>query len=134
MKYYLPTFRRNENISDNMSDNTNDNSAVHGSDGAVPECVRFQEALAMYRERIVPTKSDASVVAEMQPSTFVHRSLGRRSAEDFYKSRRLLSPEEEDIVMWRCEVLQRCAAAGGRVPGRSSPTDPDRAATRARRD
>jgi hypothetical protein len=75
--------------------------------GDIPESVRFQDGLKMYREGLVPRKSDAAVVAEMRESTFVHRSLGRRSAKDFYKSRRLLKEEEEEILIWRCEILQR---------------------------
>jgi hypothetical protein len=39
------------------------------------------------------TKSGAAVVAEMKESTFVHRSLGRRAAKDYYISQRLLKAE-----------------------------------------
>ena len=60
----------------------------------------------MYRERIIPTKSGAAVVAEMKQTTFGHRTLGRRSAED-HKSRRLLKEEEEEFLIWQCDILQR---------------------------
>jgi len=75
--------------------------------GIVPESVRFQDAFGMYREGITSTKSGAAVVAEMKESTFVHLSLGRRAAEDYYKSQRLLKVEEEEILIWRCDILQR---------------------------
>jgi hypothetical protein len=61
----------------------------------------------MYREGIISTKSGAAVVAEMKETTFVYRTLGRRSAEDYHKSRRLLKEEEEEILIWRCDILQR---------------------------
>ena len=32
---------------------------------------------------------------------------GRRSADDYGKTRRLLTAEEESILIWRCDVLQR---------------------------
>lgn len=73
----------------------------------IPQSVRFQEAMEMYRSGRDPRKEDAAVVAEMRVSTFVHCSLGRRSAEDYSKSRRLLTAEEEEVIIWRCEILQR---------------------------
>ena len=42
----------------------------------------------------------------MAPSTFTHRMAGRRSAEDYSKTRRLLTAEEESILLWRREILQ----------------------------
>jgi hypothetical protein len=60
----------------------------------------------MYREGLVPRMIDAAVVAETKESTFVHRSLGGRSAEDFYKSQRLLKEEEEKVLIWHCDILQ----------------------------
>ena len=77
----------------------------------IPEPIRFQDAMQMYREHIVLRKKDAATCAEMKTSTFVHRSIGRRSATDFHKSRRLLTEEEEDVLVWRCEVLQRAGFA-----------------------
>ena len=62
--------------------------------------------MQMYRERIAPREKDAVVCAEMQESTFVRRSNGRQSAADHQKSLRLLTEEEEDVLVWRCEVLQ----------------------------
>jgi len=49
----------------------------------------------MYQEGLISTKSDAAVTAEMKEPTFIHRTLGRQSAEDDHKSRRLLKEEEE---------------------------------------
>ena len=49
--------------------------------------------------------------AEMKESTFVHRNNGRRSAADYQKSQWLLTEEEEDVLVWRCEVLQRAGFA-----------------------
>jgi len=63
--------------------------------------------LEIYREEIISTKSGAVVVAEMPRSTFVHRVQGRRSAEDYHKSCRLLKEEEEEIWIWYCDILQR---------------------------
>jgi hypothetical protein len=74
--------------------------------GIAPESVRFQDGLIMYRDGLVP-KREAAVIAEMRESTFVHRTLGRQSAEDFHKSRHLLKEEEVEILIWRCDILQR---------------------------
>jgi len=77
------------------------------SNETIPECVRFQEALDMHREGVISTKRDAAVVAEMARSTFVHRAQGRRSAEDYHKSRQLLKAEEEEILIRYCDILRR---------------------------
>ena len=77
------------------------------SGGSLPECVRFQEAFEMYREGIIPNKSGAAIVAEMKRTTFGYRTRGRRSAEDYHKSRRLLKEEEEQLLIWQCDILQR---------------------------
>jgi hypothetical protein len=61
----------------------------------------------MYSEGLVPRIIDAAVVAETKESTFVHRSLGGRSAEEFCKSRRLLKEGEENVLIWYCDILQR---------------------------
>ena len=60
----------------------------------IPQTVQFQEALEIYRSGRAPRKEAAAVVAEMRASTFVHRSLGWRSVEEYGKSRRLLTGEE----------------------------------------
>ena len=75
--------------------------------GNVPESVRFQDGLAMYLNGLVPSKEHAAVVAEMKQSTFIHRTLGRRSAADYGKSRRLLLEAEQKTLIWRCDILQR---------------------------
>jgi len=82
-------------------------ASPRASNETVPACVRFQEALEMHREGIISTKSGAAVVAEMPRSTFVYRVQGRRSAEDYHKSCRLLKEEEEEILIWYCDILQR---------------------------
>ena len=74
---------------------------------SAPPAVRFQDAQAMYNQGQLETKKDAAVIAEMTESTFRHRMAGQRSAEDFGKSRRLLTIEEESILLWRCDILQR---------------------------
>lgn len=71
------------------------------------EAVKFQDAMGMYREGIVTTKAEAAVCAEMEESTFVHRSLGRRSQADYHLSRRHLTAEEEEILIWRVGILGR---------------------------
>ena len=77
------------------------------NENSVPQAVRFQDAQAMYNQGQLETKKAAAGVAEMKVSTFTHRTLGRRSAEDFGKTRRLLTAEEESILLWRCDILQR---------------------------
>ena len=51
-------------------------------------------------------RRDAAVIAEMALSTFKHRMAGRRSAEDYGKTWRLLTVVEESILLWKCEILQ----------------------------
>lgn len=65
----------------------------------------------MYRSGLVPSKQEAAVISEMKVSTFVHRSLGRRSQADYGKSRRLLLEAEEKTLIWRCDILQRAGFA-----------------------
>ena len=72
-----------------------------------PQALRFQEAQAMYNKGQVKTKTDAAVIAEMADTTFRQRMAGRRSAEDYGKTKRLLTAEEESILLWRCDILQR---------------------------
>ena len=43
----------------------------------------------------------------MRESTFRPRMAGRRSVEDYGKTRRLLTAAEESILLWRCDILQR---------------------------
>ena len=74
---------------------------------SAPQAVRFQDAQAMYNQGQLETKKDAAVIAEMTKSTFRHRMAGRRSVEDYGKTRRILTAEEESIVLWRCDILQR---------------------------
>jgi len=73
--------------------------------GVVPEPIRFLNAFEMCGDEIIPTKKDAAVVAEMKVSAFKHRTCGRRSAVEYGKTRRLLLDEEE-ILVWRSEILQ----------------------------
>ena len=72
-----------------------------------PQAVRFQDAQAMYNMGKVRTKAGAAVIAEMPETTFRQRMAGRRSAEDYGKTKRLLTVEEESILLWRCDTLQR---------------------------
>ena len=51
-------------------------------------------------------RREAAVIAEMAPSISTHRMAGRQSAEDYGKTRRLLTAEEELILLWRCKILQ----------------------------
>ena len=44
-------------------------------------------------------------------TTFVHRSNGRQLAADHQKSQQLLTEGEDDVLVWRCEVLQRAGFA-----------------------
>ena len=90
-----------------VSNREGEKARPRASNETVPECVRFQEALEMHWEGIISTKSGAAVVAEMPRSTFVHRVQDRRSAEDYHKSRRLLKEEEEEILIWYCDIHQR---------------------------
>ena len=71
------------------------------------QAVRFQDAQAMFNQGQLVTRRDAAAVAEMAESTFKHRLAGRRSAEEYGKTRRLLTAEEESILLWRCDILQR---------------------------
>jgi hypothetical protein len=82
-------------------------SKQNDEDTRVPACVRFQEAFEMYNSTIIPTHAGAATVAEMARSTFTHRALGRRSAEEYQQSRQLLNSAEEGILLWHCDILQR---------------------------
>ena len=77
------------------------------SENSAPQAVRFQDAQAMFNQGQFGTRGDAATIADMAVSTFRHHMAGRRSAEDYGKTRRLLTTEEESILLWRCEILQR---------------------------
>ena len=70
------------------------------------QAVRSQDAQAMYYQGQLERQRDAAGIAEMALSTFTHRMAGRRLAEDYGKTRRLLTAEEESVLLWRCEILQ----------------------------
>ena len=74
------------------------------SENSACRVVRFQ---AMLNQGQLGTGRDAVVIAEMAQSTFKHRIDGRRSAEDYGKTWRLLTAEEEPIFLWRCNILPR---------------------------
>ena len=76
------------------------------SDNSAHQAVRFQDAQAMYYQGQPERQRDAAGIAEMALSTFTHRMAGRRSAEDYGKTRQLLTAEEESILLWRCGWLQ----------------------------
>ena len=80
---------------------------MNTSENSAHQAVRFQDEQAMYYQGQLGKRKDAAVIAEMAPSTFTHRMAGRRSAEDYGKTRRLLTAKEESILIWRCDVLQR---------------------------
>ena len=82
---------------------------IRFSNGVVPEPIRFLNAFEMYKDGTIPTKKDAAVVAEMKVFTFKHRTCGRRSAAEYGKTRWLLLDEEEEVLIWRCEISQRVA-------------------------
>ena len=90
-----------------MSNTMNSENPQSESAARVPQAIRFQDAQAMYNQRQLKTKKDATVIAEMKESTFRHRMAGRRSHEDYSITQRRLPAEEESIVLWRCEILQR---------------------------
>ena len=70
------------------------------------QAVRFQDAQAMFNQGQLVTRRYAAAVAEMAESTFKYRLAGRRLAEEYGKTRRLLTAEEESILLWRCDILQ----------------------------
>jgi len=72
----------------------------------VPEPIRFLNAFKTYKDKIIPTKKNAALVAEMKVSTFKHRTCGRLSAAEYGKTRRLLLDDKEEVLIWRCEILQ----------------------------
>ena len=63
------------------------------------QAVHFQDAQVMYYQGQLERQRDAVGIAEMALSTVSHRMAGRRSAEDYGKTRRLLTAEEELILL-----------------------------------
>ena len=82
-------------------------SNTMNSENSAPQAVRFQDAQALFNQGQHGTRGDAATIAEMAVSTFRHRMAGRRSAEDYGKTQRLLTTDEESILLWRCDILQR---------------------------
>ena len=76
------------------------------SEISASQVVRFQDAQAMSSQKQLGMRGDAAAIAEMPVSTFRHRMAGRRSAEDYGKTRRLLTAEEESFCCGD-ETLQR---------------------------
>ena len=60
----------------------------------------------MYKDEITPTKKDGAEVTEVKVSTFKHRTCGRLSVAEYGKTRQLLFDKEEEVLIWRCEILQ----------------------------
>ena len=77
------------------------------SENSAHQTVRLQAAQAMYSQGQLRRRKDAAVIAEVAPSTFTHRIAGRRSAEDYGKTRQLLAVGEGSVLVWGCGVLQR---------------------------
>jgi len=97
-----------ELLPDQVQIANNDTVANPQSNGGnIPEFDRSQDGLAIYLNGLAPSKENAAVVAEMKQSTFIHRTLGRRSAVDYGKLRRLVLEAKEETLLWRCDILQR---------------------------
>ena len=79
---------------------------MNTSDNSAHQAVRFQDAQAMYYQGQLMRQRDAAGIAKMALSTFTHRMAGQRLAEDYGKTRRLLTAEEGSILLWGCEILQ----------------------------
>ena len=77
------------------------------SEISAPQAVHFQDAQAMFNQGQLRMRGDTATIVEMAVSTFWHHMAGWRSAEDYSKVRRLLTMEEESILLWRCDILQR---------------------------
>ena len=63
------------------------------------QAVRFQDAQDMYYQRQLVRRRGAAAIAEMALSTSRRRMAGLRSAEGYSKTRRLLTAEEELILL-----------------------------------
>ena len=73
------------------------------SENSAHQAVRFQDAQAMYYQGQLGRRKDAAVIAEMAPHIEWPVGDQRRTTA---KTRRLLTAEEESILIWRCDVLQ----------------------------
>ena len=82
-------------------------SNTMNSENSASQAVRFQDAQVMFNQGQLETRGDTAVIAEMSASIFKHRMAGRRSAEGYGKTRRLLTAEKVPILPWRCDILQR---------------------------
>ena len=83
-----------------VTSNTMDN------ENSVPLAVRFQDAQAIYNQGQLKTKKVVVGVVEMKVSTFMHCTLDQRSAEDYGKTRQLLTAEEVSFLLWKYDILQ----------------------------
>ena len=63
------------------------------------QAVRFQDAQAMFNQGQLVTRRDAAVVAEMAETTFKHRLAGSSSAEEYGKTRLLLTAGGKSILL-----------------------------------
>ena len=70
--------------------------------------VRVRNVIEMwYDSGGLVNKKDAAVIAELPATTFRHRLAGRPSREEASRARQRLTTTEEEIVIWRREVLAR---------------------------
>ena len=82
-------------------------SNTMNSENSASQAVRFQDAQPMFNQGQLGTRGDVAAITEMSASISRHRTAGRGSAEDYGKTRRLLTAEEESTLPWRCDILQR---------------------------
>ena len=80
-------------------------SNTMNSENSASKVVVFQDAPAMVNQGQLGTRAEATAIAEMPESTFNHGMAGRRSAEDYGKTRWLLTAEEESVLLCRYEIL-----------------------------
>ena len=80
-----------------------------------PEAVRFAAAVKALEEGKVANKVEAARYAEMNYSTFKHRMQERRTVAQAARAQQKLTPEEETMVLWRCEILKRMGFPPGVV-------------------
>jgi len=59
----------------------------------------------MYREGIIPTKSGAALMAEMEQQP-LGIGLEGGDRQKTITPRRLLKEEEEEFLIWHCDILQ----------------------------
>ena len=60
-------------------------NTMNSENSAAHQAVRLQDAQEMYYQGQIGRRKDAAVIAQMAPSTFIHRMAGWRSAEDYGK-------------------------------------------------